>query len=180
MSDKKTHKLVTDEYYVRPQAAWEKMKAARSMRQTVYLYGTTGSGKTTFVMDFLGRRRCCYASVADTGIDEIAGMMPEKSETYTIFVIDDLHLLETEDDRSACGHLIEKMSARTDVWLILISRAPMPKWLKTAFVRYIFVTIGEEELCLNQKEQEQYLEKWELMPTAVTVRRIWELGQGNP
>ena len=180
MLEKKKQKPVVDEHYVRPQAAWEKMKAARSMRQTVYLYGTTGTGKTTFVMDFLGRRRCCYASVADTGIDEIAGMMPEKSETYTIFVIDDLHLLETEDDRSACGHLIEKMSARTDVWLILISRAPMPKWLKTAFVRYIFVTIGEEELCLSQKEQEQHLEKWDLTPTETAVKRIWELGHGNP
>lgn len=171
MSEKKIQKPVVDEHYVRPQAAWEKMKAARSMRQTVYLYVTTGTGKTTFVMDFLGRRRCCYASVADTGIEEISGMVPGKSETYTIFVIDDLYLLETEEDRSACGKLIEDLSARKDIWLILISRAPMPKWLKTAFIRYIFVTIGEEELCLSQKEQEQYLEKWELAPQQITKKK---------
>lgn len=33
MSEKKIQKPVVDEHYVRPQAAWEKMKAARSMRQ---------------------------------------------------------------------------------------------------------------------------------------------------
>lgn len=180
MSERKIQKPVVDEHYVRPQAAWEKMKAARSMRQTVYLYGTTGSGKTTFVMDFLGRRRCCYVSVADSGIDEIAGMVPEKSESCTIFVIDDLYLLETEEERNACGQLIGELSARRDVWLILISRAPMPKWLRSTFVRYIFVTIGEEELSLSQKEQGQCLEKWELTPTETAVRRIWELGHGNP
>ena len=65
MSEKKTQKMVVDEHYVRPQAAWEKMKAVQSMRQTVYLYGTTGTGKTTFVMDFLGKRHqsCCPISV---------------------------------------------------------------------------------------------------------------------
>ena len=68
MSERKIQKPVVDEHYVRPQAAWEKMKAARSMRQTVYLYGTTGSGKTTFVMEFLGRRRCCYVILSNRGV----------------------------------------------------------------------------------------------------------------
>ena len=180
MSEKKIQKPMVDERYVRPQAAWEKMKAAQSTKQTVYLYGSTGSGKTTFVADFLGRKRYCYTTVADTGIDEIARLVPEKTDTQTIVVIDDLHLLETEEVRSACGQLIGELSARKDVWLILISRAPMPKWLKSAFVRYIFVTIGEEELCLTEKEQGQYLEQWGLFPTEAACKRVWKLGHGNP
>lgn len=72
------------------------------------------------------------------------------------------------------------MSDRKDVWLILISRAPVPKWLKTAFVRYIFVTIREDMLRLTEKEQEKYLEKWELSPTEAMCKRIWELGHGHP
>ena len=35
MSEKKTSKFVIDEHYVRPQAAWEKMKAARNVRQNL-------------------------------------------------------------------------------------------------------------------------------------------------
>ncbi|MGN0341746.1 MAG: hypothetical protein ACI4DO_03040 [Roseburia sp.] len=46
MSEKNSNKPLVDERYVRPQAAWEKMKAAQSTGQTVYIYGSTGSGKT--------------------------------------------------------------------------------------------------------------------------------------
>ena len=163
MSEKKTYKLDLDEYYVRPQAAWEKMKAAQNIRQTVYIYGTTGTGKTSFVADFLARKRYCYIDMADTGMDELANIVQEKME-----------------NRSTFGKLIEELSGRKDVWLILISRAPVPKWLKSVFVRHIFVTIREEELCLTEKEQVTYLEKWELSPTEAACNRIRELGYGNP
>ena len=70
MSEKKTYKLDLDEYYVRPQAAWEKMKAAQNIRQTVYIYGTTGTGKTSFVADFLARKRYCYIDMAAIGMEK--------------------------------------------------------------------------------------------------------------
>ncbi|MDD6572433.1 MAG: AAA family ATPase, partial [Thermoflexaceae bacterium] len=187
MSEKKVHKLVVDECYVRPQAAWEQMKAAQNTRQTVYVYGTTGTGKTSFVSDFLAKKRYCYINLADTGIVEGTEIVREKMNTacekanaQTIFVIDDLHLLETQEERSTCEQLIEELSGRKDIWLILISRAPVPKWLKSVFVRCVFVTIGEEELCLTEKEQESYLEKWELFPTEGARKRIWELSHGHP
>lgn len=187
MSEKKTDKPVVDEYYVRPQAAWEQMKSARNTRQTVYIYGATGTGKTSFVAGFLAGKRYCYIDLAKSGIAEMARMVQEKTDaavekasTQTVFVIDDLHVLETQEDRNVCGELIEELSGRKDVWLILISRAPVPKWLKSAFVRYIFVTIGEEELCLTGKELDTYLEKWELYPTEAACNRIRDLGYGNP
>ena len=187
MSEKKTDKPVVDEYYVRPQAAWEQMKSARNTRQTVYIYGATGTGKTSFVAGFLAGKRYCYIDLAKSGIAELARMVQEKTDaavekasTQTVFVIDDLHVLETQEDRNACGEMIEELSGRKDVWLILISRAPVPKWLKSAFVRYIFVTIGEEELCLTGKELDTYLEKWELYPTEAACTRIRDLGYGYP
>lgn len=187
MSERKTHKPVVDEHYVRPRAAWEQMKAAQNTGRTVYIYGATGSGKTSFVADFLDRKRYRYIDLADNGIARIPEVGLERPDTarekvnmQTIFVIDGLHLLENQEDRSAYVQLIEELSSRKDVWLILISRAPVPKWLKPVFVRYIFVTIGEEELCLTEKERENYLEKWELSPTEATCRRIQELDQGHP
>ena len=190
MSEKKGYKPVADEYYVRPQTAWEKMKAAQNTRQTVYIYGVTGSGKTSFVADFLDRKKYRYFDLADTGVADIIEAIPEKVEktdtvhekihVQTIFVIDNLHLLENQEDRSDCGQMMETLCSRRDIWLILISRAPVPKWLKSIFFRHIFVTIGEEELFLTEKEQEAYLEKWELSPTEATCKRIWELGHGHP
>lgn len=177
----------TDYFYVRPQAAWERMKAARNSRQTVYIYGTTGTGKTSFVTNYLARRRYCYINMEDTGTEELAGIVQEKRKkadnkenALTIFVIDDLHVLEGQEDKNICGQLIENMSLSEDVWLILISRAPVPKWLKPVFVRTVFLTLGEKELYLTEKEQESYFEKWELSPTQAASGRIRELSAGHP
>lgn len=53
MSEKRENKLSVDEHYVRPQIANGQMKIAQNARQTVYLYGATGTGKTSFVEDSL-------------------------------------------------------------------------------------------------------------------------------
>ena len=187
MAVNKTNKPVVDELYVRPQTAWEQMKAAGNTRQTVYIYGVTGTGKTSFAADFLARKRYCYFSLADIGITQIIEKMQErknasgeKANMQTILVLDDLYLLETFEDRTACEKLVEEMSARKDVWLILISRAPVPKWLKKPYVRHIFVVIGEEELHFQEKEEENYLKQWGLSPTEATMKRIRSLGMGNP
>ena len=78
MSGKRINKHSVDEHYVRPQAAWEQMKAARNTGQTVYIYGVTGTGKTSFVADFLARKQYCYLSVADTDVvdERMAGFYP--------------------------------------------------------------------------------------------------------
>lgn len=183
MLEKKINKV---KYYVRPQRAWEQMKAAWTARQTVYLYGTAGTGKTSFAADFLDRKQYYYVSMSDTGIDEAAGEIREKldaarSETgWNIFVLDDLYLLQTQEEHNVCERLAEMLCGRKDVWLVLISRAPVPGWLTSLCIRYVFVTIGEESLFLTEREQECYLEKWELFPTKAACKKIWELGGGNP
>lgn len=183
MSGKKANKIILDEHYMRPQAAWEKMKSARNTGQTVYIYGITGTGKTSFVADFFARKQYYYISMSGTGADKLAGMIPEKTDTahaQKIFVVDDLHLLETQEDRTVCESVVNELSGRKDVWLILVSRAPVPKWLKSAYIRHIFVVIGEEELFLAEKEQESYLGRWEVYPVKATFKRIMELGCGHP
>ena len=91
MSEKKINKLAADEHYVRSQASWEQMKAAKNISQTVYIFGVTGTGKTSFAADFLARKSYHYFSVSDTGIDEIAAMVPPKADSPVVVVIDDLH-----------------------------------------------------------------------------------------
>lgn len=177
----------TDEYYVRPQAAWERMKAAQNSQQTVYIYGTTGSGKTFIVAAFLARKQYCYIDMASTGMEEFACAVQEivskadkKEYGPSILVIDDLHVLESQEDKSICGQIIENMSMSEDVWLILISRAPVPKWLKPVFVRSVFLTLGEKELYLTEKEQESYFERWDISLTEAANERVRQLGAGHP
>lgn len=46
--------------YLRPKKAARKLKSAQGVNQTVYIYGVTGTGKTSLVKDYLGRRAFEY------------------------------------------------------------------------------------------------------------------------
>ena len=184
------NKPALDEHYVRPLAAWNQMKAAKNTGQTVYIYGVTGTGKTSFAADFLARKKYLYLSVSDIGavrladtVRKHAGMVQAlqgKTGVPKIIVIDDLHLLEIQEDRNICGQLIEEMGSRKDIWLVLISRALVPKWLTPVCVRQIFLVIGEEWLFLTEKEQQQYLDKWGLSITEAALKKMRKLGTGYP
>ena len=185
MPDKKVSKPV--KHYVRPQAAWNQMKAAQNTGQTVYIYGATGAGKTTFVGDFLSKKQYQYLSMSDIDAVHLADMTPSETNTAhekpymkKIIVIDDLYLLETQEDRTICERLIEELCGRKDIWLILLSRAPVPKWLNPVSIRHIFVIIREEMLFLTEKEQQHYLESWEMTLTQTSYQRIHKLSHGYP
>lgn len=187
MTKKRVNQFIIEENYIRPQVAWNYMKAAKNIGQTVYIYGVTGTGKTSFVMNFLARKQYYYFSFANMGIGKLTDavlekidMVYEKKQIQKIFVIDDLHLLTVQEDRNTCEQLIRDISSRKDTWLILISRAPVPKWLKSVCVQHIFSIIREEFLSLTEKQQEDYFEGWKLSPTKAACKRIWELGYGNP
>ena len=81
----------TDKYYIRPKAANDRMKLAQNMGQTVYISGATGFGKTSFVADYLFRRRYEYYSMAESVPEDILrGLSYEKKR---IVVVDDLQQL---------------------------------------------------------------------------------------
>ena len=51
-----------DQNYIAPASALKKLKKARNLSQTVYLYGATGYGKTELVRQYLSGRRYTYLS----------------------------------------------------------------------------------------------------------------------
>lgn len=165
----------------------ESNESCQNTGQTVYIYGATGAGKTTFVVDFLSKKQYQYLSISDVDAVHLADMAPretntahEKSYMKEIIVIDDLYLLETQEDRTTCERLIEELSGRKDIWLILISRAPISKWLNPVSIRHIFVIIKEKMLFLTEKEQQHYLESWEMSLTQTAYQRIHKLSSGYP
>ena len=63
-----------DKNYAAPAAALKKLKRARSVPQTVYLYGATGYGKTELVRQYLSGRRYTYLSCEELPWE--AGALP--------------------------------------------------------------------------------------------------------
>lgn len=166
-----------DEKYVRPMRAVKKWKMAQGMRQTVYLYGMTGSGKTAFVREMLRSKSYDCYSAAETDAEQIE--LPT-DDRFHIIVLEDLHELCLEQKREAYAKRMAALLACKKVWLILISRCRIPHWLMSLHVEHVFLTISEEDLRLNLSGQEEYFARWNLQVSAKQSEQIFETKGGNP
>ena len=167
-----------DTYYIRPKFANVRMKAAQDIRQTVYICGSVGYGKTSLVADFLSKKYYEYYSMEHTGPETVS--LSSAKETKRIVVVDDLHLLTEPEERETACHVFGELAKDPNVWLILIGRCLLPAWLKPLYIHQAILTIGEAALMLSEKEEEAYLEKWELELSGAAKDRLRELGCGHP
>ncbi len=159
------------------------MRAAQNARQPVYLSGGVGYGKTALVRNFMGKKRYLYYSATDLGaLEEGYRRLLERDtagQELTV-VLDDLHVLDSQELRERYYPLIAQLAGRSRVWLILVSRALIPGWLKSLHIKHVFVQIGQEQLALSPQEQGQFLENWQLRPTPETLQDIHRRFEGYP
>lgn len=163
--------------YFRPKKATKKMKLAQSMGQTVYIYGVTGLGKTTFVKDYLGRKKYIYYSAENYSQWQLEITEEDKPQ---IIVLDDLYLITQPEIREEIYPLLEMLIEQREIWLILISRCQIPRWLMPLYVNFLFCVIDEKDLLLDREEQDLYFESFGVYPGEITSQTIWEQGRGHP
>lgn len=168
---------LADERYVCPKEAEKKFKLAQGMGQTVYLYGITGSGKTSFVKNMLKRKRYSYYSAKETSAQKLT--ISENGKAH-IIVVDDLQDVLGEIQRDEYTNRLRELSAHRDVWLILISRCRIPQWLMPIHVESTFFVIQEKDLQFDRMEQDAYFEKWNIDLPLETADQIWKFANGNP
>lgn len=166
-----------DERYVCPERGRKKFRLGQELRQTVYLYGMTGSGKTSLVKNMLSRKSYDYYLAGETRADQIE--IPEDGKHH-VAVLDDLHELSGESQREQYAEKLNVLLNRRDVWLILISRCRLPQWLMSLHMRYSFLVIEEEDLQLDRQGQDDYFKKWNLNLSQEKADRLWKAAGGNP
>ena len=162
--------------YIPPLRALKKLKTARSLPQTVYLYGATGYGKTELVRQYLSNRKYTYLSCEE--LPRALGELPLEEadrQTCRVVVIDDLHRLKDE----ALRRKILDLDEREDIWQILISRSPLPPWLMPQHIKRGFVVISEQDLRLGRKEITGYLNTCGVVYTEEDIQYLLDNAQGN-
>ena len=181
-----------DKGYIAPETALKKLRAAKKLGQTVYLYGATGYGKTELVRQYLSKRRYRYISCAEDtarlletaeAVQEAAaqsvpvqGVGKEKEgQVRTVIVVDDMHLLKNVQGRKAVLSLVKDR----DIWLILICRSPIPAWLMPPYVSEGFLVITEDDLRLKEKEITAYMASQGLEMTEEELAFVAVKSQGN-
>ncbi len=156
------------EQYIMPGSAYRKLRAAKSLGQTAYIYGATGYGKTAFVQRVLEKRRHLYLSCGNRRWDE--GSLPSQG----IVVLDDLHLL----DEFRRGY-VRRLVTAPGIWLILINRSPVPAWLMAEYVNEGFIIISESDLRLGKPEIAGYLNSLGIPCTGEGLQLLAEHSDGN-
>lgn len=156
------------EQYIMPGSAYRKLRAAKSLGQTAYIYGATGYGKTAFVQRVLEKRSHVYLSCGNWRWDERD--VPERGTV----VLDDLHLLD-EPRRE----LVKRLAADPEIWLILINRSPVPSWLMPEYVNIGFIVISEKDMRLGKKEIQGYLDSLGLSYTKEGLQYLADTAEGN-
>jgi len=165
-----------DQNYIAPAVALKKLKKARSLPQTVYLYGATGYGKTELVRQYLSGRRYTYLSCEELPWED--GALPAEEpgrQNRRVVVIDDLHRLKSEELRRE----ILALEEREDIWLILISRSPLPAWLMPQHIKSVFVVISEKDLRMGRSEIAAYLEARGITYTEEDIQYLQDTAEGN-
>ena len=165
------------ETYICPKKAGYKFRSARKFHTPLYLYGVTGIGKTALILNNVNMKKCSYYSATSILADEIN---IEKKTTEHTVVIDDLQSLADSSQKEAYFEKIKELLGREDIWLILISRCPFPRWLLPLRAKYIFVEIEEEDFLFSLDEQIAYIEQFGLELSHEQHQAAWSIGGGNP
>ena len=105
---------------------------------------------------------------------ELAGEAGGK-EHKAVVLVDDLHMLKNEEGRK----IVLEWSKKQEVWLILVSRSPVPSWLMPLYVKEGFLIISEEDLNLKEEEITDYLTAEQIPFTGEEAAYIREKSQGN-
>ena len=165
-----------DQNYIAPASALKKLKKARNLSQTVYLYGATGYGKTELVRQYLSGRRYTYLSCEELPWED--GALPRSEpgrQNRRVVVIDDLHRLKSEKLRQE----ILALEEREDIWLILISRSPVPTWLMPQHIKSVFVVVSEDDLRMGRDEITAYLDARGVVYTEEDIQYLQNTAEGN-
>lgn len=72
------NKRMVDVRYICPKVAKDKLRWAREEGQTVYIYGTTGCGKTEFVTAVLAKSGYRYFSAEEFSAEKISSKIRER------------------------------------------------------------------------------------------------------
>ena len=165
-----------EKHYIPPEKALKKLKTARSLSEPVYLYGATGYGKTELVRQYLARKKYRYLSGGELPWPRDAlAVKKQEGRACQILVIDDLHQLKSPELRQEIISLTE----RQDIWLVLVSRGPIPPWLMPRYIKGGLMVISEDDLRMGEKEIRSYLESCGVPYTEADARRLKKTSEGN-
>lgn len=157
--------------YIKPAQAFKKLDAAKLLRQSVYIYGATGYGKTKLIHQYFRNQKYIFIPCQQNSCD--LSLIPE-DWTDTV-VIDNVNAVDDEEVRNA----IVSLFGRKQIWLIFAGRSKMPSWLFDSFIKRNVMLITEEDIALTVEGIDRYMRSEGIILTEEELRYRHKCCEGN-
>ena len=157
--------------YILPASAELLLKEAEKKKQSVYIFGMCGYGKSALVSNYLKDSPYLYFDM----LTEPHNFLKLEVKRKTTVVIDNLGFL---DDVTVKSKIIDILSNPL-CWCILISRAHCPEWLISN--NSTFATVCESDLAFSYDETLSFLESNGISrPNENIIKHLHEYSHGHP
>lgn len=157
--------------YVRPAPAFRKMEAAKLLKQGVYIYGSSGFGKTELIKQYLKNQKYIYILCTQDSCD--LSVIPEDCSVPV--VIDNVNAVQNSELRSE----IVSLFSRLHCWIIISGRSRMPSWLFDTFIRRSMMLITEEDIALTREDIDKYMRSAGLILSDRELDFLYRCSHGN-
>lgn len=167
-----------DENYRYPIKALAAINEAVREKQTIYISGICGIGKTALIEKYFEGKEYDYYCADVLNEDTLSRY--ENICEDSIVVIDDLQFLayETECDVRKIQKKIVELVYNNRVHLVLVSRGKMPIWLSEAHYRKVFKIIDSDKLKMSDEAVKAYFHSCNINLSALDMSDALEKMMG--
>lgn len=159
--------------YVKPVAAFKKIESAKLLKRNIYIYGSTGYGKTEFIRQYFKNNKYVYISCRNNG-HELSAIMKNTKKSIPV-IIDDVNSI---DNDIICDD-IRKLCTKNQSWVIVIGRSKMPSWFYNTFITQNMALITEEDLALSEEEIDKYMRAEGIVLSSKQLQFLRQCNEGN-
>lgn len=158
--------------YIKIEKIYNKLKLAEAQKQPLYICGPLGLGKTAAVQYYYRNKEARWLSGENGFLSDTPEIIQITEETI---IIDDISWLKNERDRQYINDLIKNGKKH----IVMIGRARLPEWLKTACIENQMLIADYLDLQLNAKETEKLLESYQVKASKEEIDKILQDSQGQ-
>lgn len=157
--------------YIKPAQAYKKLDAAKLLKQGVYIYSSSGFGKTELIRQYLKKQQYIYILCQQNYCD-LSVIPDDYSGTVVIDNVNSIESIELRSDIAA-------LTGRQGIWLIIAGRSRMPSWLFDSFIRRNMMLISEEDIALSPEGIDKFMRSEGIILSADEIQYEYKTSHGN-
>lgn len=155
-----------------PELLKDRFSLAFKHYQVIIFHAPCGCGKTTVAKELLKQYKTCYLNASDDHFS-----LEQMDDDSKVLILDDLHLLECETQRSV---LCEKIRTQKSRRFILLTRGTIPAWLMSFRFCGIMEDFSMNDLLFDKSSIQALMESYNITLSPAQLSALHHDTKGYP